>query len=118
MAAGFFAVVILSVGTDAILHWTGIFPPMGEGMSDFLFGVATVYRVIYAIAGSYIAAKLAPDRPMAHAVVLGAMGVLLSTVGAVATWNAGPEFGPHWYPLALVVTALPGAWVGGKLFTR
>ena len=42
-----------------------------------------------------------------------AIGVGLATAGAVATWNQG--LGPHWYPLSLVVTALPSAWVGGKL---
>jgi hypothetical protein len=31
------------------------------------------------------------------------------------TWNKGPTFGPHWYPLALIVLAMPQAWVGGKL---
>jgi len=41
--------------------------------------------------------------------------VIVSTVGAVVTWNRGPAFGPHWYPLALIVTALPCAWLGGKL---
>jgi hypothetical protein len=33
----------------------------------------------------------------------------------VGTWNSGPEFGPKWYPLALVVVALPCAWLGGRL---
>jgi hypothetical protein len=37
-------------------------------------------------------------------------------VGTVVTWNRGPAFGPHWYPLALIVIAMPCAWVGGKLF--
>ena len=35
--------------------------------------------------------------------------------GMVVTWNAGPEFGPKWYPLSLVATALPCAWFGGWL---
>jgi hypothetical protein len=26
-------------------------------------------------------------------------------VGLVVTWNAGPELGPRWYPLSIVVTA-------------
>ncbi len=39
----------------------------------------------------------------------------LRRIGAVATRNAGPAFGPHWYPIALIVTALPTAWLGGKL---
>jgi hypothetical protein len=36
----------------------------------------------------------------------------------VATWYAGPEFGPRWYPALLVVTALPcvlgGAWLHAR----
>ena len=114
--AGVVAVVALSLGTDVALHAAGIFPPWGQPMSDGLFVLATAYRIVYAVAGGYIAAQLAPDRPMAHALVLGAFGVALSTIGAIATWNEGPEFGPKWYSLALVVTALPCAWAGGKLF--
>jgi hypothetical protein len=52
---------------------------------------------------------------MQHALVLGVVGLALSIAGAVGTWNAGPEFGPKWYPLALVAIALPCAWVGGRL---
>jgi hypothetical protein len=47
--------------------------------------------------------------------VLGFIGVVLATAGAVATCNAVPPLGPKWYPVALIVTALPCAWVGGKL---
>jgi drug/metabolite transporter (DMT)-like permease len=115
--AGFVGVVVLSLGTDIVLHAAGVFPPWGQPMSDALFLLATVYRTIYCIAGSYIAARLAPDRPMAHTLALGIVGLVVSTVGAVATWNKGPEFGPHWYPAALIVTAIPCAWLGGKLRT-
>jgi surface polysaccharide O-acyltransferase-like enzyme len=113
--AGFVAVVVLSLGTDLVLHATGVFPAWGQPMSDALFLLATVYRTIYCIAGSYIAARFAPDKPMKHALVLGVVGLIISTAGAVATWNKGPEFGPHWYPAALIVTAIPCAWLGGKL---
>ena len=116
--AGLAAIFALSLGTDLALHATGIFPAWGQPMSDALFLLATVYRTLYGVAGSYIAARLAPDRPMQHALVLGAVGLVLSTAGAVATWNRGPEFGPHWYPLALIATALPCAWAGGKLAQR
>lgn len=113
--AGVVAVFILSIGTDVVLHATGIYPPWFQPMADALFLLATAYRIVYGIAGGYIAARLAPDRPMLHAMVLGVVGLLLSIAGAVGTWNRGPEFGPKWYPLALVATALPCAWAGGKL---
>lgn len=106
-------VVILSVGTDLALHKAGIFPPLGQTMSNALFLLATIYRTVFAVVGSFITARLAPDRPMGHALVGGAIGPVLSVVGAVVTWNK--DLGPHWYPLALVATALPCAWAGGKL---
>jgi hypothetical protein len=52
---------------------------------------------------------------MQHALVGGVVGLVVSTVGAVVTWNKGPVFGPHWYPLALIVLAMPTAWAGGRL---
>ena len=113
--AGALAVIILSIGTDVVLHATGVFPPWGQPMVNALFLLATAYRIIYGVAGSYIAARLAPDRPMTHALALGVVGVAVSTVGTVVTWSRGPAFGPHWYPLALVALAMPQAWAGGKL---
>ena len=113
--AGIVTGVILSIGTDGALHATHVFPPLGQPMSDALFVLATAYRIVYGIVASYIIARLAPDRPMQHALVGGALGFVVSTVGAVVTWNKGPEFGPHWYPIALVVTAIPCAWVGARL---
>ena len=111
--AGFVVVLVLSLGTDLALHAAGIFPPLGQIMSNPLFLLATVYRTVYAVLGSYITARLAPDRPMGHALLGGGIGLVLAIVGAVVTWNK--DLGPHWYPLALIVTALPCAWVGGKL---
>lgn len=115
LLAGFVAVVILSIGTDVALHAAGIFPPLGKPMSDPLLLLATVYRSIYAVVGSYITARVAPDRPMQHALAGGVIGLILSVVGAVVAWNKVATLGPHWYPLSLVATALPCAWIGGKL---
>ena len=58
VVAGFLAVVILSIGTDAGLHAAGIFPGLGQRMSDGLFVLATIYRTIYGVVGSYITARL------------------------------------------------------------
>ena len=115
VVAGLLVVIIITTATDALLHATGIFPPWGQPMSDSLFLLAFAYRIVYGIVGGYITARLAPDKPVMHAVVLGAIGFVLSLAGAAATWNRGPEFGPKWYPLALIVIAIPTAWLGGKL---
>ena len=116
--AGLVVIVVLSVGTDSLMHASGVFPPYGQPMADLLFALATVYRIVYGIAGSYVAARLAPDRPMRPALALGAIGVVISTAGAVATWGRGPEFGPAWYALAIIAISIPCAWVGGWLYTR
>ena len=116
--AGLLFVIIITTATDALLHATGIFPPWGQPMADSLFLVALAYRIVYGIAGGYVTARLAPDKPVKHAIVLGVIGFVLSLAGAAATWNRGPEFGPKWYPLALMLIAIPTAWLGGKLVSE
>lgn len=110
---GILAGIIPTLITDIILHRTGLFPPLGGPTPSQPLAVATAYRMVYSIFGGYVVARLAPNRPMLHAIISGAIGVVASTAGAIATWNR--NLGPHWYPIALVVTALPCAWLGGKL---
>src|SRR5215471_10154598 len=114
IVAGFLFVVILSVVTDALFHKLGVFPPLGEYNPDKPLILASAYRVILGIIGSYITARLAPHGPMRHALIGGFIGILMGILGAVATWNS--NLGPHWYPIALIVLALPQAWLGAKLF--
>jgi hypothetical protein len=114
IAAGFLVVVVLSIGTDAILRGAGIFPALGKRMSDGLFILATAYRTVFGVVGSYITARLAPGNPMKHAMIGAAIGTVLATAGAVATWNR--DLGPHWYPLALITTAFPTAWIGARIY--
>ena len=109
--AGLLTIFAITIATDVAMHATGIFPPAGQHMSSALFLVALAYRIVYGVLGCYVAARLAPDRPMRHAMALGVVGVVLSTAGAVAMWKAGPA----WYSLAVIAISLPCAWVGGKL---
>jgi uncharacterized membrane protein len=112
--AGFLFVVILSIATDAVLHKLGVFPPLGEYTAAKPLLLATAYRTIFGVIGSYLTARLAPNRPMFHALFGGCIGILLGILGAVVTWNK--NLGPHWYPVALVLLALPQSWLGAKLF--
>ena len=118
LVTGLLVGVILSLGTDQILHVLKIYPPWGQTMSDELFLLATAYRVVYTILGSYIAARLAPYRPMWHAMVLGVVGLVVSIAGAAATWNTNPPVGPHWYALLIAAISIPCAWLGGWIRER
>jgi Na+/citrate or Na+/malate symporter len=113
--AGIVVGVALTLGTDVVLHSAHFFPPWGEPVASGPLALATCYRSVFGVAAAYLTARLAPSRPMAHALAGGLIGLVASTIGAIATWNRGPAFGPHWYPVALIVLALPTAWLGGKL---
>jgi hypothetical protein len=115
VVAGFVAIVVLSLGTDQVLHMLNVYPPWGQPMSGGLFGVATAYRIVYTIAGGYLTARLAPHAPVRHAVILGLIG-LLPGIGGVMVALAKPELGPLWYPIVLAVTGLPCTWLGGVLY--
>lgn len=115
VVAGLVAIVVTHTGTDAVLHATGVFPPVGYAMSDALFGVATTYRIFFSVLGAALTAYLAPARPLKHALVLGSIGVLASSAGLLATFGRGPALGPTWYPLALMITSLPACWLGAQL---
>ena len=107
---GLVAGAALSVGTDALLRATGLFPLVDVPSSPLLL-LGTVYRSIYMVAGSYLAARLAPHHRMEHALALGVLGLALSLLGTVLAWGIGPA----WYGRSLVVLSVPCGWVGGRL---
>jgi hypothetical protein len=111
---GVLAVFVLSMGTDQMLHQWGFYPPWDQGTHDpFQNLVALTYRCAYAVLGGYIVAKFAPRNPMAHAFAFGLIGFVLASIGFFATRKL--DLGPAWYPLALIGTAIPCAWVGATL---
>jgi hypothetical protein len=115
---GFLAVVVLSLGTDEVLHLLRVYPPWGQPMFEPRLNLlALSYRIVYSVLGSYIAARLAPRNPMRHALVLGIIGLILSLPGAIFI-TTHTDLGPAWYPISLVVTAVPCAWLGGILYQR
>ena len=49
--AGVLVVIVLSLGTDVVLHATGIYPPWFQPMADALWVLALAYRIVYGIVG-------------------------------------------------------------------
>jgi len=113
VVAGMITVVVLSEGTDFVLGKLHLISFDGPDPT-VPFAIATLYRSIAAIAGGFVTAKLAPAAAMTHAIVLGAIGTALALAGVLANLSM-----PHlWYPIALVVTALPCTWLGGRLAAK
>ncbi|HXY40970.1 MAG TPA: hypothetical protein VEQ10_14960 [Vicinamibacteria bacterium] len=112
--AGILVGVVVTTLVDVALHAAGVYPPLQQPIDDKLALLATSYRVVIGIAGAWLTARLAPRDPMKHALVLGALGFVAALVGVIVTWNLG--LGPRWYPIALVVLALPQSWLGARLF--
>lgn len=113
VVAGVLVIVVVTTLVDIVLHVARVYPPTGQPLDDGLALLAISYRVVIGIGGAWLTARLAPDKPMKHALILGYVGVVLGLVGVVATWNLG--LGPRWYPILLVVLAIPQCWLGGKI---
>lgn len=110
--AGFAVLTVLSIITDSVLQKTGVMKtePFDEN-PVWLIALIVAYRTIFNIMGFYLTARLAPSKPMKHAIILGTICFALTIVGAIVMWHLPP----HWYPISLAVLTLPAAWLGGKM---
>src|SRR5262245_55044531 len=99
IGAGVLFIIVVTTVVDIVLHVIRIFPPVDQPINDALAVLSTSYRVAIGIAGAWLTARLAPERSMKHAMILGCIGVVLGLVGVAATWNL--DLGPRWYPISL-----------------
>jgi len=116
VVAGLFFIIIVTTIVDVLLHAAHVYPEMGTPMTDGLAVLASSYRLVIAIAGAYLTARLSPERPLRDALVLGCVGTVLGVIGLVMTWNM--DLGPRWYWISLAVVAIPQCWLGGWLRER
>jgi len=114
VVAGVLFIIVVTTLVDVVLHVTHVFPPMNQPINDALALLATSYRIVISVGGAWLTAKLAPDKPMKHALILGYVGTVLGLVGVVTTWNL--RLGPRWYPISLAVLAIPQCWAGGRIY--
>lgn len=112
--AGVVFIIVVTTLVDVVLHVLGVYPPMSQPINDALALLATAYRVVISVAGAWLTARLAPNNPITHAMILGVVGTILGIAGVVATWNLG--LGPRWYAIALAVLAIPQCWLGGRIY--
>ena len=114
--AGVVVAILATTLIDIALHVARVFPPLNQPIDDARALLASSYRIVIGIGAAWLTARLAPRRPMKHAMILGILGAVAALVGLVATWNLG--LGPRWYPISLVILAIPQSWAGGRLFER
>jgi hypothetical protein len=112
IVAGFILVLLLSIGTDFALGKLGVVPTLW-----WMLLIALIYRSIYACAGGFITATLAPNHPTRHAIILGSVGTVFAILGSIS--NMGKiTIASVWYPLMLIMLTLPSVWLGSKLKDR
>jgi MFS family permease len=112
--AGVLVGIVVTTAIDIALHLARVYPPINQPIDDALALLASSYRLVIGIACAWLTARLAPRDPMKHAIILGAVGMAAALAGVVATWNLA--LGPRWYPVSLVILAIPQSWAGGRLF--
>lgn len=116
--AGFVACFVLAIATDVVLVMAHVFPDPAhpELYGDGLYALITLYTAAYSAFGGWLAARLAPARPIAHAVALGVLGFVASSLGAYMNWDKAA--GHEWYPIALIIIAIPSCWLGGMIYMK
>lgn len=118
VAAGFVTVALLSVGTDAILHGLGVFPPVSAAMSDPLFAVAAIYRAAFTVLGGAVATRLAGEGSYRPAQILSGLGLIGGFAGVYVWLSAQSDLGPLWYTLTNPISAIPCTLLGARVVLR
>jgi len=110
---GFVFIGVLAFGTDAALRaaMPDAFGPAGRVDSVPLLLFTQFYVFVYAVAGCYLAARIAGRKPMQHALILGALGLVFNIIGSVKMWDTAPA----WYHIVAILLVMPAAWLGGRI---
>jgi hypothetical protein len=113
IVVGFVFIGVLAFGTDAALRaaMPDAFAPGGRLDSVTLLLFTQLYVFVYAVAGCYLAARIAGRKPMQHALILGALGLVFNIIGSVKMWDTAPA----WYHIVAILLVMPAAWLGGRI---
>lgn len=113
IVTGFVLIGLLSFGTDVALKSAipSLYEADGSTSSMPLLLLTIGYVGLYATAGCYLAARMAPSRPMRHALILGVLGLVFNIAGTVAMWNTAPA----WYHIVSLLLVMVWAWLGGRM---
>ena len=113
VVGGFLVIGVLAFGTGKVAQaaWPAQFDAAGTPTTAPMMVVQLLYVGVYATFGCWLAARLAPSRPMRHALALGVLGLALNVPSAVVLRDSAPA----WYLVAGVLTTMVWAWIGGRI---
>lgn len=111
--AGFILGATLSIGTDIALNVAGVMNTESFKVNSAgIILLVIIYRFIFNVMGCYLTAKLAPGKPMRHALIIGIIGTVFAILGSAAMWDKAVA----WYNISVILISIPSAWLGAKLF--
>ncbi len=116
VVVGFVTIGALSVGASSLLQRAvpAAFTPQGGTSDVAMIAIMTLCVAVFAIFGCWLCGMLAPRKRMAHALVLGVLGLLFNIAQSVAAWDLFPA----WAHVLGIALTMPYAWIGGRLAER
>lgn len=114
VVAGFVLTFVLNLATGMVLARVAPQMEPGPGQSSAGMLVVGVTVAVYGILGCYVTARLAPSRPMFHALVMGGIALVMLIPLTIQAWNDAPA----WYNIYNLLAVMVYAWIGGRIRER
>lgn len=111
--AGFFASMVMSLGADLAFRRMSpeSFDAEGQAANEGTLFVIMGYETLFAAVAGYVTARLAIRRPLAHALIMGAVVLAGRLFTAILAWSSVPA----WFHVGVLVLIVPAALLGAKL---
>ena len=111
IVVGFVLIGVLSFGMGVVVrNWMPEAFSTGQVDDPMILSLTLGYIFIFIIMGCYLTGRLAPQKPMTHALILGVLELILIIVGTMSHWDMAPT----WYHAAALLMVMPAAWLGGR----
>lgn len=116
VVVGFVLTAALNLGANYLLAavMPDAVPANGPVTNPATLVLICLYVAVFGVLGCYVTARLAPSRPMVHALVLGAIALAMSIPVTMQNWADAPA----WFNVYNLLAVMPYAWLGGWLRER